>query len=359
VASESTSTKYVPTGAPFGALAGMLPRRTRAWLRRKNAREPVLAGPSDIRWCYRLLLGREQDRRGFSAYAALITDHAVPRADLVSFFISSPEFRDRLEDEFGGGGRRAPAETHIGGLKIYLDPEDRAIGAFLGTNANYESDVTELIRRRLLPGDCFVDVGASFGYFTALASSVVGPSGRVIAIEPGPQNQTLLLLNARLNGLPSAEIHQTAVSDGVGLVKYGRSGSNGTITEFDGDASHIGSYELVRSTTLDCILKGDRVDMMKIDVEGAEGRVLRGARDTLRDQKPILVFEFSPPSLRIRSGISGEELLRMLDQEFGYSFDLVRPDSLTTRPRSPQDIVQAFEDSEGDHVEVVAWVRER
>jgi FkbM family methyltransferase len=343
----------------MGTLAALLPRRTRAWLRRKNSREPPLAGPSDIRWCYRLLLGREPDAHGYRAYAALITDHAVPRADLVSFFISSPEFRERLESQFGGVGGRAPAGTDIDGLRIYVDPEDRAIGSFLRTNANYESDVTELVRSRLRPGDCFVDVGASFGYFTALASSIVGPSGKVIAIEPGPQNQTLLLLNARLNGAVDAEIHQTALSDEPGLFKYGRSGANGTISEFDGDPSHIGSYDLVRAATLDQIVNGDRVDMIKIDVEGAEGRVLRGAKETLRDQQPLLVFEFSPPSLKIRSGISGEGLLGMLHQEFGYSLDLVRADPSMNQARSPLDILEAFEASEGDHVEVVAWVQER
>jgi hypothetical protein len=98
--------------------------------------------------------------------------------------------------------------------------------------------------------------------------------------------------------------------------------------------------------------------MIKIDVEGAEGRVLRGAEGTLRDHTPLLIFEFSPPSLRIRSGIRGEELLTMLHEEFGYSFDLVRSEPLTNRPHSPQDIVRAFEDSDGDHVEVVAWVQD-
>jgi FkbM family methyltransferase len=305
-----------------------------------------------------LLLGREPDARGYRAYASLIADHAVPRADLVSFFVSSPEFRERLEVQFGGIGGHAPAETNIGGLKIYLDPEDSAIGAFLQTNASYESDVSELIRSRLRQGDCFVDVGASFGYFTALASSVVGPSGRVIAIEPGPQNQTLLLLNTRLNGAVDVEIHQAALSDEGGLLRYGRSGANGTISDWDEDPSHIGSYDIVRATTLDHILHGDRVDMIKIDVEGAEGRVLRGAEDALRAHKPILVFEFSPPSLRIRSGVSGEDVLNVLHNEFGYSFDLVRADSSTNRPQTPQDILRAFEASDGDHVEVVAWVQE-
>jgi FkbM family methyltransferase len=320
-----------------------------------NTREPKLAGPADVRWCYRLLLGREPDRHGQRGFLSLITDNAVSRRDLVSFFLSSPEFRTRLDTAYAGAGR-TPVATPVDDLTIFVDPDDGAIGSFLRRSGTYEPDVTAVVRHHLRPGQCFVDVGASFGYFSALAGSIVGAGGRVIAVEPGPQNQSLLLLNLAANDVLTAEVHQAALSDEPGVFKYGRSGANGTISPFDGDPAHVGNYDLVQATTLDRLVSGAPVDMMKIDVEGAEGRVLRGATTTLRERSPLLVFEFSPPSLEITSDMSGAELLELL-AGMGYALDLVSADPTVRSSRSAEEILDRFDASEGEHIDLVAWAR--
>ena len=273
----------------------------------------------------------------------------------MSFFLSSPEFRTRLDADYAGVGR-TPVATSVDNLTIYVDPDDGAIGSFLRKSGAYEPDVTAVVRRYLRPGQCFVDVGASFGYFSALAGTIVGSDGRVIAVEPGPQNQSLLLLNLAANDVMTAEVHQAALSDQPGVFKYGRSGANGTISSFDGDPSHVGHHDLVQATTLDRLVAGAPVDMMKIDVEGAEGRVLRGASATLRDRAPLLVFEFSPPSLEITSEMSGGELLSLLDG-YGYALDLVGGDPSERSARSTGEILDLFDAAEGEHIDLVAWAR--
>jgi FkbM family methyltransferase len=325
----------------------------KAAMRRTLQRNPPLAGPADVRWCYRLLLGREPEPHGLHGYVHLVTNNAVTRDELVSFFVSSPEFRDRLINTHGNTDG-APIGTAIGDLTIYVDPDDTAIGSSLRKSASYEPEVTATVRKYLKNGDCFVDCGASFGYFSALAGSIVGDEGSVISFEPGPQNQSLLLLNLVANGILTGEVHQVALSDNVGILRYGGTGANGSISPFDGDPNHLGTYHLVRSTTMDNIVGSRRVDMMKIDVEGAEGRVLRGAEQTLKRSSPILVFEFSPPSLAVTSGMSGEELLQFLGA-LGYSIDVIDSNIDTRTARTPAQILSRFDDTASDHIDLIAW----
>jgi FkbM family methyltransferase len=326
-----------------------------AAIRRAVQRKPPLAGPADVRWCYRLLLGREPEAHGLRGYVHMVTNNPVTRDELVSFFVSSSEFRNRLVETYGNS-QGTPVGTTIGELTIYVDSEDTAIGSSLRKSGVYEPDVTAMVRKYLKSGDCFVDCGASFGYFSALAGVIVGAEGSVISFEPGPQNQSLLLLNLIANGIVTGEVHQVALSDNVGIYRYGGTGANGSISPFDGDPNHLGTYDLVRSTTLDNIVGSRRIDMMKVDVEGAEGRVFRGAEQTLKRCAPVLVFEFSPPSLVVTSGMGGDELLQFLEA-LDYSIDIVGDHVADPQRRTRADILARFDDSAADHIDLIAWNR--
>ena len=277
-----------------------LSARLSAALRRARQRQPPLAGPADIRWCYRLLLGREPEAHGYRGYLHLVTNNAVSRDDLVSFFVSSPEFRSRLVETFGST-QGTPIGTSIGELTIYVDSEDTAIGSSLRRSGVYEPAVTATVRKYLKKGDCFVDCGASFGYFSALAGVLVGPEGSVISFEPGPQNQSLLLLNLTANGIVTGEVHQVALSDNVGIYRYGGTGANGAISPFDGDPNHLGTYDLVRSTTLDNVVGSRKIDMMKVDVEGAEGQRLPRVRTNTQALRP-------GPGVRVLASVARRHL---------------------------------------------------
>jgi FkbM family methyltransferase len=334
-----------------------VPFRTRVTIRslaRRFSRSdgPALATPADLRASYRLLLGREPDRRGELDFLSLI-ELGITRDELLRHFLSSPEFRQRqltVGDRSDDGLNRVVIDD----LVFHLDPADFAIGPHLSRDGAYEPDVLDVLRRHLTSGDTFVDVGASFGYFATQLGRHVGTSGTVVAFEPGPQNQSLLLLNLATNGVEGAEVRQMALSDRPGLFSYSRSGANGVVSVFSGDPRELTNHDLVSASTLDRELAGRPVNAIKIDVEGAEGLVLLGGRSTLRSSAPAIVFEFSPPALESVSKMGGLDVLEFL-HDLGYSIDVIDGPDLEPSQKSAQEVMHRYESAPEGHLNLVAW----
>ncbi|TMM20313.1 MAG: FkbM family methyltransferase [Actinobacteria bacterium] len=315
---------------------------------------PESATAGDVRACYRLLLGREPDERGLCGHIHKIASRPTPVDELVTNFVSSPEFRQRLQRTFAfTTGTPEPVDLHAG-FRLYVRPDDAEVGEALRNGRAYEEHVTRRLTDLLSPGSVFVDIGASLGFYTVLAGRLVGPSGRVISCEPGPQNHSVLLLNIVTNHLDNVDLFPLAVSDGPSVLFYSRSGGNGVIERFDGDPRTLGVGDLVEAKALDRLIDPDlQVDVMKVDVEGAEGQVLRGAEKTIRRCSPTIFFEFSPPALEVRSGMTGIELLRLL-ASFGYSFEILMPDGASVPVSSPEDVMRVFNENTHDHLDVMA-----
>lgn len=152
----------------------------------------------------------------------------------------------------------------------------------------FEPHETRLVKTYLHPGMTVVDVGANIGYYVVLAASRVGPSGRVLAFEPSPWACQRLRHTVAENGLDATvSVHPHAVGDRAGtatLFMPGRVGNHTpSILGGEADAEPID----VPLTTLDDALRThgiDRVDLLKIDVEGFEPNVLAGARQALRSR---------------------------------------------------------------------------
>jgi hypothetical protein len=158
-----------------------------------------------------------------------------------------------------------------------------------------------------------------------------------------------------VNGLGNVRLVPCAVSDGSAVLVYHRlGGGNGAIAAFDGTPEGMGTGDLVQARRLDDILAGEaRVDLVKIDVEGAEGRVLAGAGETLRRHAPTLLFEFSPPGLQAVSGVRGEDLLAGLEG-LGYRFRILGPGS--SGMASAEAVLRDYRGQAGDHIDVMASV---
>lgn len=209
------------------------------------------------------------------------------------------------------------ATVHLRGHRIsfrvrsLVDVVQRVV-YFTGT---YEPAETEFMLSRLRPGSVFVDVGANLGYHTLLAGDAVGPSGRVIAIEPVASNIAALSSNISDNGfLNTTVIHCAATAeDGVarltGADEGGQTGWGGL------DA---GGSLVVKARRLDDLVEQfgvDRVDFLKIDVEGGEPDVLSGARHLLNDplmSGPLMV-ELNAPRLAAR-GRRPDDVVELLCQ---------------------------------------------
>ncbi len=157
----------------------------------------------------------------------------------------------------------------------------------------YEVDKHRLLGRILRPGDVFVDVGANRGDFSVLAGRKVGPMGRVISVEPEPTNVRWLREALAANGIDDVvTVCECAVSDGEGTATLhvsNRSGAHSLMTEQEGSGEDI----TVPTRTLDRLLADEGVERpraVKIDVEGADLLVLRGATELLAATEPLVLL---------------------------------------------------------------------
>lgn len=158
----------------------------------------------------------------------------------------------------------------------------------------YEPEQTESFVNHVRPGDTVLDVGAHAGYYTLLASRLVGAEGRVWAFEPEPRNVRYLRGNVEANGRANVRVEPSAVSDVEGSARFGAGTGSGT-----GRLTAGGEHE-VRTVTLDgvCEREGLVPTALKVDVEGAEERVFRGADETLRSARPVIFLSTHGPELR-------------------------------------------------------------
>lgn len=150
-----------------------------------------------------------------------------------------------------------------------------------------EAEVEEAFLSAIKPGATVYDIGANVGWFSLLAAREVGPEGRVIAFEPSVTNASILQSNANTNGFGNVAIVPAAVCERDGWGRFSATASLvGALAE-NGD-------ECVPLLALDSWIAemGETLpDVVKIDVEGAEARVLRGMAATLRKARPVLVIE--------------------------------------------------------------------
>ena len=321
--------------------------------------DPSRITAGDIDACYRLLLGRAPDADGVRTYEPMIGH--VDVADLVSFFVGSPEFkggrhyRTIVGDDAASRSVRVDLGTHV----IPVHENDPTSGGTLRQTGGYEPHLAARLSRALTPGATFVDVGASVGFFTLLAARLVGPTGRVFAVEPSPRNCKLLSLSLLENGMTNVVTFPTAASDVEELLLYDAVGSNGFVSPMPTDlegARAMGLRTIVRSIVLDRAL-GDlpRLDVLKIDVEGAEHRALSGARGLLETHRPLVFSEFGPKGLRDVSGVEPEDYLRFL-VGMGYELAVLREDGAVVRCGTQCGAILDAQDRRGsDHIDMVAF----
>ncbi|NMC63354.1 MAG: FkbM family methyltransferase, partial [SAR324 cluster bacterium] len=187
-------------------------------------------------------------------------------------------------------------------------------------NNRYERFTVDTFLSQLTEESIVVDVGAHYGYFSMLAASRA-TRGRVIAIEPVSENLWLLNKNAEDNGFNTIETHNVAVSDHDGVVLFHIADAS----DYCAISEHPNTTTIEERTlpckTLDSILNGCKVDLLKIDTEGHEIEVLRGASRLLRaNPHAKLLIKFNPKCL-VGAGRRAEDLLGEIDT-IGYEMFL-------------------------------------
>jgi len=186
------------------------------------------------------------------------------------------------------------------GFKLLLDlnePSQRLIYFFGNYDERHE---IAMLRKLLVPGDVFWDIGANIGFYTLTASTLVGPEGLVVAFEPGPQAWRALMANLHLNHRTNIIPFKMAVTDAYGWVTlYSRpeiADGGASIIPRPDPACHP---DLCPAVNLDGFYKdfgGAPPTFIKLDVEGAEDRVLAGGRRLLAGpDPPLLLIEMNNP----------------------------------------------------------------
>jgi FkbM family methyltransferase len=205
------------------------------------------------------------------------------------------------------------------GLQYLVDPRDYVTRSFI-FGEFFEKNVLAGILQSLTPGGVFLDIGANVGLFSIAAARHVGPNGRVIAVEPGPAQRAMLLAHAERNGIGNIEIIDKGFSDQAGSVSLflspdSNQGRNSLSAKNALSNRHI-TIEVGRGDDL-LGPTVERLDLVKIDVEGAEMLVLRGLGRTLERLRPVVIIELIPAQLKNFS-TSKEEVLSFL-AALGYT----------------------------------------
>jgi FkbM family methyltransferase len=209
------------------------------------------------------------------------------------------------------GQNTAIARTVVGPLMV--DLKDQGVGRPIFLNRNWEQDETRYLVENVTPDSIFIDIGANIGYYTVLASSLVGASGRVHAFEPNRQNFQILEKNLALNRCGNVTLHDCALGETDDMQCLYKSGSN------HGDHRlSIFAFEKDRETEmvpvrrldsfLDALAPGRRI-AMKMDVQGFEVHVMRGMKRMLEERDVYLVMaEFCPRLIKLSGDEPGDML---------------------------------------------------
>jgi FkbM family methyltransferase len=217
-------------------------------------------------------------------------------------------------------------------MQLDLDKEymnENTILNFLGNQQSYEPEVSDLILRAVEPKDVVIDVGANIGYFTVMMGMLVGENGRVLSFEPGSNTLDRLKNNIKINDLRNITLIEQPVTDTIGETSFyinsDNSGGNSIWNPGNMEANKLSrenpQLQTLQTTTIDDEI--ERLELppprlIKVDVEGAEQKVLKGAHRLLRSHSvPYIIAELHEQGLQEL----GSSAAAFRKQMFDYGYD--------------------------------------
>jgi len=273
-------------------------------------------------WAYRLLLDRDPEN---DAVIGPKLAGSRDTSELRHHLMTSAEFQEKNRDYAHTNDRTIVIKELEGGpkgVRLFVDLSDHVIGLNI-VRGRYEQDGIHYVKTVLKAGDTAVDAGAHIGFFTMQMAAMVGPAGKVYAFEPLDPNADLL----------EQSIVENRFSDRIVFQRAAVGAASGTATlTFPVETLNSGGAYLLRDGTLpltgnvrksvplvalDDVALRRPVRLIKMDVEGAEPQVIRGAARLLKEDRPIILSELHPTQLERASGIDADEFLAEL-RGLGY-----------------------------------------
>jgi FkbM family methyltransferase len=224
---------------------------------------------------------------------------------------------------------------------MLLDNTDRGISRELLYIGVREYLSTEFTKTFLKPGDICIDIGANIGYYALLEARLVGRNGRIFAIEPSRQNIELLNRNIKINQYNNIEPYRGAIGseECLGFLKLSPNANQHSFVNQD-PTSFSASVEEVNIMPLDTFLQDKPYpQFVRMDVEGYEGEVIKGMRNTLGQKKPLKMFIELHCSLLKDNG---EELLRTL-RDNGFIIRALFQERLNLLRRENEAIISLYD----------------
>ena len=198
----------------------------------------------------------------------------------------------------------------IDGHKLFLDANDSLRLSINGTYSEFE---TNFMKSMIKKESVVLDLGANIGYYTLMFAKLVGKNGKVFAFEPDPTNFKLLKKNVKVNGYKNVVLVNKAISNKNGKLKLFLGGTN-----FAGhriyDSKDGRKFIEIHSVRLDDYFKNkcNKVDFIKMDIEGSEFLAVNGMHNLLNENQKIkIISEFSPKGI-VMSGFEPIDYLKSL-----------------------------------------------
>jgi FkbM family methyltransferase len=274
-------------------------------------REDVILG-------YRMIFGRDPESE------VAINYHIGQHPDVGAMrdmLIAHSQFRTTASGPRVDRGKWVMTEV-FGDLRMWVDLHDIGVsrGCILG---DWEQPESRYMREKVGLGDTVIDIGANIGWFTLLAAARCGDSGHVHAFEPHPVIARYLnrsIHDSRIDD--RVTVHRLALDEKKGEAVLGaRTDTNNPGHNWLLGAQEKGDVQFdrhkVTTARLDDLLPDSSPTVIKIDVEGAEARVMRGAREMLRRARPLVLSELFPEQLKAVSGVTASDFIGEMAQ-LGY-----------------------------------------
>src|SRR5947207_10184373 len=291
-------------------------------------------------WAYRLLLDRDPENE--DVIAPKLAGSRDTR-ELRHHLMTSGEFREKNPDYAHANDRTIvikELDGPDGPVRLFVDLADHAIGLNI-VRGRYEAEAINFVRRWVRPGDVAIDAGAHIGFFTMQLAASVGASGHVYAFEPFDAAAELLersIEENRFAGRVTARRAAVGSASGTATLTFPVEtlNSGGAYVLRGGTQPLSGNLQKsVPALALDDLDLRRPVRFIKMDVEGAEPQVVRGAARLLAEDRPVILSEIHPTQLERASGATAQEFLDYM-RSIRY-----RAQDLEGRPiqGAPEDVI--------------------